>query len=51
MSLILVHRSKKFKIEDIPELCHHASSEANPLYPVPVLFDEKELGEVLFRYC
>lgn len=34
---------EEIKVEDIPELCHHASKEANPLYPVPVLFDEKEL--------
>ena len=34
---------EEIQVEDIPELCHHASKEANPLYPVPVLFDEKEL--------
>jgi hypothetical protein len=34
---------EEIQVEDIPKLCHHASKEANPLYPVPVLFDEKEL--------
>ncbi len=29
--------------EDIPELARRASREANPLYPVPVLMDAKEL--------
>ena len=34
--------------EDIPILCAHADKEANPLYPVPVLWDAREL-EVIFR--
>lgn len=29
--------------EDIPKLAHYADKEANPLYPVPVLMDAKEL--------
>lgn len=29
--------------EDIPALARHADKEANPLYPVPVLWDAKEL--------
>lgn len=29
--------------EDIPEMARHADREANPLYPVPVLMDAKEL--------
>ena len=29
--------------EDIPELAKYAAAEANPLYPVPVLMDAKEL--------
>lgn len=31
---------------DIPELSHYAAKEANPLYPVPVLWDEKKLASV-----
>ncbi|MBP3655010.1 MAG: iron-containing alcohol dehydrogenase [Oscillospiraceae bacterium] len=31
------------KAEDIPVLAEHAAAEANPLYPVPVLMDAKEL--------
>ena len=34
--------------EDIPELAAHADREANPLYPVPMLMDAKEL-EVFYR--
>lgn len=33
----------ELKIEDISELCKHADAEANPLYPVPVLMNAKEL--------
>ncbi|MBQ9717450.1 MAG: iron-containing alcohol dehydrogenase, partial [Clostridia bacterium] len=29
--------------EDIPTMARHADREANPLYPVPVLMDRKEL--------
>ena len=31
------------KVEDIPELARHADAEGNPLYPVPVLMNAKEL--------
>lgn len=31
------------KKEDIPKLSHYADKEANPLYPVPVLMNAKEL--------
>lgn len=31
--------------EDIPKLAHYADKEANPLYPVPVLFDAHELEQ------
>ena len=31
------------KKEDIKQLSQYADSEANPVYPVPVLFDRKEL--------
>ena len=31
--------------EDIPSLAKHAAKEANPLYPVPKLMTEKELGK------
>lgn len=32
--------------EDIPALARHADREANPLYPVPVLMDAKELENI-----
>lgn len=31
---------------DIPELSRYAAKEANPLYPVPVLWDEKKLASI-----
>ncbi|MDE7464698.1 MAG: iron-containing alcohol dehydrogenase [Clostridiales bacterium] len=34
------------KREDIAELSAHAAKEANPLYPVPVLWDKKKLSAV-----
>ncbi len=33
---------------DIPELAKTAEREANPLYPVPVLYNAKELEEIYF---
>ncbi len=33
--------------EDIPALAKTAESEANPLYPVPKLFDTKQLAEII----
>lgn len=35
--------------EDIPALARHASREANPLYPVPVLMDAGELALIYER--
>ena len=32
--------------KDIPTLAKHASKEANPLYPVPVLMDAKALEKI-----
>ena len=34
--------------EDVPTLARYADREANPLYPVPVLWDAREL-EILYR--
>ena len=34
---------KEIRKEDIPKLARYADKEANPLYPVPVLMDAKEL--------
>lgn len=36
----------ELKREDIPNLAKHADKEANPLYPVPVLMDAKELEQI-----
>ncbi len=34
--------------EDIPVMAKHADQEGNPLYPVPVLMNRKEL-EIIYR--
>lgn len=34
---------------DIPTMAKHASKEANPLYPVPVLMDQGELEAMFYR--
>lgn len=34
---------REIREEDIPKLSHYADKEGNPLYPVPVLMDAKEL--------
>ena len=39
---------RELKEQDIPELARTADHEANPLYPVPVLMDAREL-EKLYR--
>lgn len=39
---------KEIKEEDIPKLAHYADKEANPLYPVPVLMDAKELEQFYY---
>ncbi len=36
---------KELRREDIPKLAGYADKEANPLYPVPVLMDAKELEQ------
>ena len=36
------------KEEDIPELARRADKEANPIYPVPVLWNAKELEEFYY---
>ncbi len=39
---------RELQIEDIPKLSHYADKEANPLYPVPVLMDAKELEKFYY---
>lgn len=36
------------KTEDIPLMAKHADKEANPLYPVPVLMNAKELEKFYY---
>ncbi len=37
------------KEEDIPELAKTAAKESNPLYPVPVLYDAKDLETIYYQ--
>ncbi len=39
---------KGIRKEDIPGMAKHASKEANPLYPVPVIMNAKELEEFYY---
>lgn len=39
----------QIKEEDIPTIVARADKEANPLYPVPVLFDKKRLTKIVHR--
>ncbi len=39
----------ELKKEDIPKLARYADKEVNPLYPVPVLMDAKELEKFYYR--
>lgn len=39
----------EIKEEDIPKLAGYADKEANPLYPVPVLMDAKELEQFYYK--
>ena len=36
----------KIIVDDIPELIQRANQEANPLYPVPKIFDYKDFEEI-----
>ena len=44
----LGHTLQGINAEDIPELARHADAEANPLYPVPVLMNAKELEQFYY---
>ena len=39
---------KGIKVQDIPELARRADKEGNPLYPVPVLWNAKELEQFYY---
>ena len=42
---------EEIKTEDIVELAKTAEKEANPLYPVPVLYTAKELEKIYYEVC
>ena len=37
------------KEEDIPQMCQWALAEANPVYPVPVVYNEARCAKVIHR--
>ena len=39
----------QIRTADIPEMARHAARESNPLYPVPVLMDERQLAQMYVR--
>ena len=39
----------KIEEKDIPEMAEHADKEANPLYPVPKLFDGAQLSTFYYQ--
>jgi len=39
----------QIKREDVPHLAKYADKEANPLYPVPLLMDAKELEQLYYK--
>ena len=42
------NKLKDIKEQDIEKLAYYANKEANPIYPVPVLMDEKELRKFYY---
>ena len=48
-SMNIPNKIKEIKIEDIEKLAKHADKEANPIYPVPVLMDRKELEKFYYQ--
>jgi tRNA(Ile2) C34 agmatinyltransferase TiaS len=42
------NKIKDIKKEDIKKLALHAHKEANPIYPVPVLMNKKELEKFYY---
>ncbi len=49
-SMCIPERVEQLRREDIPALARHADKEANPLYPVPVLLDAREIGQLMEQY-
>ena len=48
-SMGIPEKIKGIKKEDIPEMAKHADKEANPLYPVPKLYNAKELEKLYYK--
>jgi alcohol dehydrogenase class IV len=48
-SMGIGNKIEGIKKEDIENLSQHADKEANPIYPVPVLMDKKELQKIYYK--
>lgn len=48
-SMRIPQNLSEIRVEDIPVLAKHAAKEANPLYPVPVLYNAKELEKIYYQ--
>ena len=42
---------KELRKDDIPEMARHADKESHPIYPVPVLWDARELEKLYYLVC
>lgn len=47
-SMNIPDKISQIQIEDIPELAKTAEKEANPLYPVPVLYSKEQLESIYY---
>ena len=47
--MIIVEQFDNFKEEDIPQMVLWALKEANPIYPVPVIWDEEQMTKTIKR--
>lgn len=48
-SMQIPRHLKEIREEDIPVMARHADKEGNPLYPVPVLMNRKELEKIYYE--
>lgn len=47
-SMEIPRNFSEIREEDIPQMARHADQEGNPLYPVPVLMNRKELEQIYY---
>ena len=49
LSMNIATKINDLQIDDIPTLAQTAAHEANPLYPVPVIYDAKQLEQIYYE--